>query len=606
MQRACLLMGFLLIYQFGGFAWQQVQPDSLEIVYARGNYKKADKLKLLLQLAQTSNDPQKILKYSEVLIAAAGETDSLKYLYAGYFEKGTALRLKSDLGNALQSYFLAAKLDIGKKQRATAFIAIADVYSIMGNHNNSVGYYQQAIAVLKEVKDSVNTANALYNLGDEYLKAGMLDSALVYTQQSQRLSASINYEIGEAYCLGNMGKIYARFGNDRQAVANLDKAIGLLQQLNEYPAIAEYLLSVSDIYAEKNNIGAAKNLAVKSYELAKKYGLNKELSDAAQKLSALYERAGELLLSLRYYKEFITYRDSVHNIESVQQVADLRTDFELSRKQKEVDLLATRNKLKIAERNGFIWASLFLAALLLISIYFYTQKVKRNKIITAQKMQEAELAYQKELIQSVITSQDAERKRIGADLHDEVGSALSSLRMMVEKFITDKDDGNKEQFGNETKLAIDRIVNNTRGIAHNLSPITGGVYGFLDALEELLDGVNQFGKVEAALTLDSEHSVTGLPGATALNLYRVLSELVNNTVKHAKAGQIAIEISRQGNELFIRYKDDGMGMEQPKVQKGIGLHNIESRLDIMGADYQMITSAGNGFDISMRIPVNDK
>jgi signal transduction histidine kinase len=597
-------MGFLLINCLVVFSQQPAQMDSLESVYAQGRYKKEERLGLLLRLAQSSDDPQKILTYSEVLIQVAEEADSIGYLFVGYFEKGNALRFRSDLGNALQSYFEAAKLDIGKDQRATAYIAIADVYSIMGNHSNSVRYYHQAIAVLEEINDSVNMATALYNLGDEYLKSNKPDSALAYTRQSQNLSKTINYAVGEAYCLGNMGKIYARLGNDVAAEENLNKAINLLQGLDEFPAIAEYLISMSGIYQEKKDIKTAKTYAINSYELAKKYGLKNELSDAAQKLSTLYEYSGDPLLSLNYYREYITYRDSVSNIEAVQQMADLRTDFEISRKQKEVDLLETRSKLKIAERNGFIWASLFLVALLLISIYFYTQKVKRNKIVAAHKMQEAEIAYQKELIQSVITSQEAERKRIGADLHDEVGSALSSLRMMIEQFTVNKENDDKALFGSETKLAIDRIVSNTRGIAHDFSPITGGVHGFLDALEELLERVNQTGKMEATVTLDSENSITGLSNTEALNMYRVLSELVNNTLKHAAAGHIALDIFRQNDELNIQYKDDGRGMEQPKNQKGIGLHNIESRLGMMGAVYEIITSLGNGYIMNIRLPVN--
>jgi signal transduction histidine kinase len=66
-------------------------------------------------------------------------------------------------------------------------------------------------------------------------------------------------------------------------------------------------------------------------------------------------------------------------------------------------------------------------------MYFYTQRAKRNKLLAAQKMQEAEIEHQKNLMQSVITSQEAERKRIGMDLHDEVGAALSTLRMTIDR-----------------------------------------------------------------------------------------------------------------------------------------------------------------------------
>ena len=600
--KACFVAGFFVVYCGPAFPQQTAEMDSLEWVYVQGRYKKEDRLILLHRLAKGSDDPQQILTYSEALIQAAGEVDSIRYLYGGYMEKGTALRLKSDLGNALQSYFQAAKLDITKHRLAKTYIAIADVYSIMGNHNNSVNYYQQAISILKKGKDSVDVATALYNLGDEYLKTGRLDSALAYTKQSQDLSKAISYAIGEAYCLGNMGKIYARSGDDRQAEKNLNKAIELLQGLDEFSAIAEYLLSMSDIYIEKKEINPAKSYAVKSYELAKKYGLKKEVSDASLKLSALYEWSGDPLLSLKYYKEYITYRDSVSNLEAVQQMADLRTDFEISRKQKEVDLLETKNRLKIAERNGFIWATLFLIAMLIIIIYFYRQKVKRNRILATQKMQETEITHQKALLQSVITSQEAERKRIGSDLHDEVGSALSSLRMMIEKYTGQND--LPPAFNMESKAAIDRIINNTRGIAHDLSPLTGGAKGLLDAVEELLDRVNQSGKMQAVLALDDEASVGHLSDAEALALYRTLSELVNNTIKYSGAANINIEIFKQDDMLHITYKDDGCGMEQSGDKKGMGLHNIESRLGMIGAMYTITTAPGKGYLVYIRLPEN--
>ena len=585
---------------------QQKHLDSLESIYLKGQYDKKEKLNILRELAENQSNIEKGLGYSEVLITEAQKVDSIIYLIAGFQEKGNILKLKGENSEAIESYFEAAKIAIEKKLLrwlGPLYIVIADVYSTTNNHNNAVNYYRKAITILREEKDTVNVANALYNLGDHYLQINQLDSALIYTKQAQTLFNSISDGVGEAYCLGNLGKIYSKSGNDEQGALNLNKAIGLLEQLNEFSAICEYLISMSDIYHEKKDNEKARIYAVKSLELAKKYGLKNEVSDASLKLSVLYEDAGDHAKSLAFYKEYVYYRDSVNNIQSVQQMADLRTDFEVSKKQKEVDLLETRNKLRIAERNGFVFASLLLVALLIASVYFYTQKVKRNKMVLAQKMQEAEIDHQKNLLQSVITSQEAERKRIGMDLHDEVGAALSTLRIKIEKHA-----GDDAIAGGEAanfKSDIDNIITNMRNISHSLSPRISGDFGFYDAVYELSDNVNRSGKINMLVNFDEDKIPVFINEQAPMAIYRVLSELINNTLKHAAAKNIKLAVDVSDDKIEIDYQDDGVGILQKTdaTSTGMGMQNIESRLGVIGADWQIKNPENGGYGVNISVPL---
>ncbi len=602
-KKACLTIGFFLIFCSGIYCQQQNRLDSLVSAYESGNYKKQDKLSILEEITNSYNDPDKILFFSNLLIDAAQAADSTGYIYVGLLQRGNALQRKSDLSKALESYLDAAKIANKGKQTGAIYITIADVYSIMGNHNNAVNYYQNAIAILKGEKDSVMVTTALYNLGDEYLKADNLDSALLYTKESEALSNKINYHIGEAYCLGSKGIIYSKKGNHLQAEVNLNRAIVLLEALNEYAAICEFLISMADIYQQKEDNEAAKNYARKSLELAKKYGLKKEVCDANLKLSELYEKTGDPQKAFAYYKDYINYRDSVSNLESVQKVADLRTDFEVSEKQMEVDLLATRNKLRIAERNGFIFASLLLVAILIISIYFYTQRAKRNKLIAAQKTQEAEIVHQKNLMQSVITSQEAERKRIGMDLHDEVGAALSTLRIKI-----DRNDGEAALAADLTanyKSDIDKIIANMRNISHALSPRISGNFGFYDAIHELSDGVNRSGKISMAVQFDESKLPVFTNDQAPMALYRVIAELINNTLKHAQAKNIQLTVDVTDGKMKIDYSDDGIGIKQKpgKQSNGIGMQNIESRLGIIAATWQIQQPVSGGYGVVIAVPL---
>ena len=367
-RKAWLTWGFFFIFCPGAYSQKRTHLDSLESVYIQGLYEDHDKLKILKELAVNHTDTEKKLLFSEELIKAAEALDSTDYLFQGFLEKGNAYRLRSDLSDALESYFQGATI-VGQEKHSsrlgTVYIGIADVYSIMGNHGNAVKYHQSAIRILREANDSINVASALLNAGDEYTNIGKLDSALIYTIEAEAIFKKINSKLGEAYSLGNMGMIYAKSGNDLGAEENMNKAIRLLQDLNEDYPIAVYLTYIADIYLEKGDESTALNYAFKSLELAKRHGMKKQVSDAYLKLSEIYEQAGKLVESFKYYKNHIAFKDSVNNIVSVQQMADLRTDFEVSRKQIEVDLL---NQQKRNQQIIVIATIIALALICLLAI----------------------------------------------------------------------------------------------------------------------------------------------------------------------------------------------------------------------------------------------
>lgn len=217
----------------------------------------------------------------------------------------------------------------------------------------------------------------------------------------------------------------------------------------------------------------------------------------------------------------------------------------------------------------------------------------QNKLLQQQKqLAAAEILHQKALLAAVITSQETERMRIGNDLHDEVGAALSALRMLIEKH-TDNVNADRD-FTDRSKSMIDKVVNNVRQIAHNLSPHISGKYGFYDALHGLCDAVNMSGSINAILKFDEEEMPVLLTENTAISLYRVVSELINNTVKHARATFIEIDIAVADNVMQLHYADNGIGFNynSTPADKGMGMRNIESRLNMIRASMAVQPQAG--------------
>ncbi|MGB5361373.1 MAG: adenylate/guanylate cyclase domain-containing protein [Eudoraea sp.] len=381
-KKVCFLIGFFYFILFAGYSQNQAIADSLEAIYLSGNYRDSDKLEILNEIAVSQADAEKKLTYSLELIEAARALDSVNYVITGFLEKGTALRLKGDLSEALKSYFEATNIATRKEAKSNlgvAKLAIADVYSIMGNHDNAVKYYRNAIKIYREQKDSIGIATALTNAGDDYFNNGKLDSALIYFEESDRIFRNTNYPIGTAYNKGNIGMVYAEQGEDDRAEVNMNEAITILEELQDYYPISVYLTYMSDIYLRKNNWSRAINYAQRSLELAQRYGFKEQISESNLKLSELYDYVGNYKKSNSYYKNHIAYRDSVTNLRGMEQMADIRTNFEVAQKQSEVDLLEKESEiqqLKDRRQKTIIYVSI----IVLILVFFLAMGLYRRNI----------------------------------------------------------------------------------------------------------------------------------------------------------------------------------------------------------------------------------
>jgi len=375
-------IGFFCFFTGKAFSQDQRVADSLTKVYDQDILRDTLQLELLRDLAfYEVKDLQKGLRYAEELIRLSEEQNNYLYQYRGYLQKGNKKRLLGELEEALVAFFKSLEIarQIGYSQgEGTALSSIADIYSITENHVNAMSYYRQAIDILRTTEDSISLAAALMNAGDEFLKRQEFDSALVYFEESGLIFEKANYLIGKAYNLGNIGMVNANIGNKVLAESNINEAIRILEELEDFYPISIYLIYMADIYMEKGDKSTAFSYAKRSLDLGQVYGLKEQIRDANLKLSEFYEQSGNMEESFRYYKDYISYRDSVSNVVTVQNLADLRTDFEVSQKQIEVDLL---NQEKQNQKNLMISLVIImiLGAIILGTLYWYFIKIQKEK-----------------------------------------------------------------------------------------------------------------------------------------------------------------------------------------------------------------------------------
>jgi signal transduction histidine kinase len=241
-------------------------------------------------------------------------------------------------------------------------------------------------------------------------------------------------------------------------------------------------------------------------------------------------------------------------------------------------------------------AGMFLLASAVVVFYIRNQK-------RLQRQREEQIRYQKELTYAVIQSQEAERKRIGQDLHDDVGSALSNLKL----YTIQLQEGRPEAFATYKafRTQVDVIIDKVRSISHMLSPAELEMFGLEESIEELCLVIHQSGAVEVTFDNRAPEDMKKLSYERALSFYRVLQELFSNTIKHAGASRVSVIFEREGSDMVCIYKDNGKGLGaktpgQPSW--GIGMRNIESRLGMIGATFDILVSEEKGFGIRICIP----
>ncbi|MEZ4963615.1 MAG: sensor histidine kinase [Saprospiraceae bacterium] len=232
-------------------------------------------------------------------------------------------------------------------------------------------------------------------------------------------------------------------------------------------------------------------------------------------------------------------------------------------------------------------------ALALVLFFYFSQKKFQNERLKAQ---EREIKHQEQLLFSTIVAQEKERERIAKDLHDSIGSKLNVINLglhRVEK--AGKDVPAIQETTGEIFSVISDTIVTTRRISHDLLPPTLANFGLQAALEEFCEGFRRTDSLELAFEM-MQQDPRPTDKQVELGLFRTVQELVNNSIKHGKAGHIHLRLWCSPSDIRLEYLDDGKGfdMQDGKYRNGLGMQNIESRMKMIDASYQFTSAPGKG------------
>lgn len=247
---------------------------------------------------------------------------------------------------------------------------------------------------------------------------------------------------------------------------------------------------------------------------------------------------------------------------------------------------------------------LVMFALALAFVLFFN--FARGRILAEKnRRQNLQLQHQQELLHSTILTQERERKRIAKELHDEIGSKLNVIHLNMHRLrkLAGQNEG-VDQTIQEVNDLIHTTIGTTRRISHDLLPPTLEDFGLGVAVKELAENYNKSGQV-----LINEHfphmNFRLKDVQSELHLFRILQELIANSIKHGQAAEIQIELlmPEDSSHILLSYQDNGKGFDIDQSQsKGLGLKNLQSRTNMISAIMDINSSPGEGIQVRIQIP----
>lgn len=557
-------------------------------------------LQKILQLSRSSNDQKTLAEVYIKLAEYEGDVFS-------EFEKSFEFYRR-----ALE-YFKILKDSSGIHSTNHA---IAKRYLDAGFYIESISMLQELATVYNSKNELLNVAYVYYDLNRAYKDRGDVETSNEYLKKAGDLNKIFNDTLLELQILfDKIGNFESGLELDSAIVITF-KAFSISTILDNRELIAKSLYHIGYINKlQKNNTRAIKYLSnseaiipYQPYSILRK-SIYKELAD-------VYSASGQDKNGFYYLKKYTLLNDSILNKNRLESFTNLALKYGTKDIKSNIELLKIEKEYA-DERNRAQRRTLYILAIglliVIVSIYFivkfYDQRISTTRIITEQKeeinhqkIRELEDNMKMNSMRSVIEGQEIERERIAKDLHDSLGGLLSTIKLQFDNVRSKKSDLGEMKEYTQAHNLLDTAVEEVRTISRNLQPGALHDLGLMSAIKDL---INRF-EGDGAPDIDFQYYAMPekIDKMISLSVYRIIQELLNNSLKHAKATEILIQLNTEDDELVIQYEDDGIGFDQNNLKrKGMGLENIKSRVNYMHGAITMDSSQGDGISVLIRIKI---
>jgi len=527
------------------------------------------------------------------------------------FNTGTSYRCLAQYEDAVLYYEEGKKIfaSVGNADiEARSNDILQLLYYWMGQYDKAIEYGEKAVAYFRKKDDKIWLCTALSNLGISYSGKQNYIKALPIFNEALSISKEIGDTGMEAAQMLSIGDCYLNTNDYPKLKFYYSKALELSTQLDSKENMAIALRGMALYYLFEKSFDKAKVYAEKSLLILNNENLLSQRQKTLETLSNIHYALHDIKAADEYVRLASVIGDSLLNETIRKNTLDLEKKYESQKKQTQIYKLETENKIQqfsIEQKKTINYilegGAVALIIVLLLSYRTYSQKQRLQQ----QRISELETEKQLTATEAVLKGEEQERIRLAKDLHDGLGGMLSGIKY---SFTTMKGNlvmtpENHQAFERSLDM-LDSSISEMRRVAHNMMPESLVRFGLDTALKDFCNDINQSGALKI-----NYHSI-GLEGVLidqtiAITLYRIVQELINNSMKHANANSAIVQVNNLNNILSITVEDNGKGFDTNilKTNKGIGWVNIQNRVEFLKGKLDIKTKEGKGTSVQIELNI---
>lgn len=579
------------------------------------------------------------------------------YNLTGKFDKSIANFLK-----AIQLFEITNNM----LSLATMYNNIGMVYNNTQQYKLAIEYFNKGLVISNKNHYEKTKALININLSNLYIQNKALDKALFHSLTADSLTKKLKMTVEEAVNANIIGAIYFYKNNFTEAIKYYEISKSLAAKANDLHSenlaklnIGEAQIQLKDNHAEKNLLeslqffqGISDNYNIQfAANLLKELYLNGKNFQKALEFSNLAFAAEKKILDSVNYKTFsslqtkyetqqkenkivlLSQKDSIKSLKiSNQQLAlsaaklqladdsillftqtqqilknqldsALKSDQinTLSKQALAKELVLQKQSAAIKQKNNLLMIAVISALLLVVIAYavYNRKQIEQKIVLTAERVKQRQA-----ITEAVIEAEEAERKRIAADLHDGVGQLFSAVKMnlqaLFERVEMPKQDDHF--LAEKTMALVDESCKEVRVISHKMMPNFLLKSGIASDIRSFIEKIDEH-------TLKIKLETIGFKDQLEFNeeviLYRVIQELINNVIKHANANELYLLLERSASYINVVLSDNGKGFnyEEGKNKGGLGLKNIAVRINYLKGQITFSANQPKGTKVHIQIPV---
>ncbi|MDH7444928.1 tetratricopeptide repeat-containing sensor histidine kinase [Aquimarina sp. 2201CG14-23] len=542
--------------------------------------------------------------------------DDKRIYYVNSFGLANVYIATSEHEAALELFKKCVKYTENSEMVFGSYVNIATIYGNWEQYDETIKYLEKARELCTKAKRYSCIGTISINLAITYKKLGNVDQALLTFDEAIEIATTNKYHKMEI--IGNVEK--GRVLNDQKKHKEAEEIMLLALEkaktvgfLNEQKKIFYRLKEVS---VSQNDYKKALAYQEKYHEVidsTRSLDKDEEINELEVKYKTLQKEKEIKFLQIENTNralELANREEAIRNLKLKQEIE--HKENEIEKKENENKMLSFQNttdktlkdniilkknqELKILEikrqqeetsrQKTFKYIILYSFLILLIPVIglliTYYQKIKaqselnqKQKEINQEKISSLLKDQELKVIKASVAGQDKERKRIAQELHDSIGGNLAAIKLQLNN---SHNNGSNKSHLKTINIQIDDTYELVRSLSHNLIPKKFTKNNFCDVIEEYFTNIGGASSLDTSFSAYPRKTIDLLEEAIKIETFKIIQELITNTIKHAKATSITLQLNLFENELSILFEDNGIGFELNKNGEGIGFTNIRSRL----------------------------